>query len=93
MQLDIRLPIGALFSLLGVLLVIAGLMADAHHLERSLGHNVNLWWGIVVLVFGLWMLWLSRRGVATQRLAMDDPEGRATEEREKQLGLERPGPH
>ena len=88
MQLDIRLPIGALFSILGVLLVIGGLMADDIHLERSLGHNVNLWWGIVVLAFGLWMLWLSRRGVPTQRLASEDPEGRATEEREKELGLE-----
>ena len=34
MQLDIRLPIGAFFSLLGVLLIISGLMADEMHLER-----------------------------------------------------------
>ena len=88
MQLDIRLPIGALFSILGALLIVSGLMADEMHLERSLGHNVNLWWGVVVLVFGLWMLWLSRRGIPTQRLAADDPEGRAIEEREHRTGLE-----
>ena len=93
MQLDIRLPIGALFTILGILLVIAGLMAEPMHYEKSLGHNLNLWWGLVVIAFGAWMLWLSRRGMSTQRLAMDDPEGRATEEREKRLGLERPGPH
>ena len=93
MQLDIRLPIGALFTLLGILLIISGLMAEPMHLEKSLGHNVNLWWGIVVLVFGLLFLWLAKRGAPTQRLAIDDPEGRATEAREKQLGLERPGPH
>ena len=88
MHLDIRLPIGALFSILGVLLVISGLMADEMHLERSLGHNVNLWWGLAVLLFGAWMLWLSRRGMPTQRLAADDPDGRDTEAREKRLGLE-----
>ena len=89
MQLDIRLPIGAFFSLLGVLLIISGLMADEMHLERSLGHNLNLWWGFVILLFGAWMLWLSRKSARpTQRLAMDDPEGRETEAREKRLGLE-----
>jgi protein-S-isoprenylcysteine O-methyltransferase Ste14 len=89
MQLDIRLPIGALFSILGVLLVISGLMAEEMHLERSLGHNVNLWWGIVIVAFGAWMLWLARKSARpTQRLAADDPEGRETEAREKRLGLE-----
>ena len=89
MQLDIRLPIGALFSLLGVLLVISGFLAEDMHLERSLGHNLNLWWGLVILVFGLWMLWMSRRSARpTQRLAADDPEGRETEAREKRMGLE-----
>jgi hypothetical protein len=89
MQLDIRFPIGALFTLLGVLLVISGLMADDIHLERSLGHNLNLWWGLAVLAFGVVMLLLSRRGTSAPSLAMDDPEGRATEEREKRMGLER----
>ena len=89
MQLDIRLPIGALFTILGLMLVGFGLVADDAINARSLGHDLNLWWGLVVLAFGAWMLWLSRRGMTTQRLAMDDPEGRATEEREKRLGLER----
>ena len=89
MQLDIRLPIGALFTILGLMLVGFGLVADDAINARSLGHDLNLWWGLVVLAFGAWMLWLSRRGITTQRLAMDDPEGRATEEREKRLGLER----
>jgi len=89
MQLDIRLPIGALFTILGLMLVGFGLVADDAINARSLGHDLNLWWGLVVLAFGAWMLWLSRRGMSTQRLAMDDPEGRATEEREKRLGLER----
>jgi len=88
MQLDIRMPIGALFTLLGLMLVGWGLVADEALNERSLGYNVNLWWGLVVLAFGAWMLWLSRRGMPTQRLAADDPEGRETEAREKRMGLE-----
>jgi hypothetical protein len=88
MQLDIRLPIGALFTILGLMLVVAGLMAEPMHYEKSLGHNLNLWWGIVVVAFGAWMLWLSRRGMPTERLAADSVEGRATEAREKRTGLE-----
>ena len=54
MGLDIRWPIGLLFSLVGALLVIYGLatISDAEVYRRSLGINVNLRWGLVLLVFG-----------------------------------------
>ena len=77
MGLDIRLPIGLLFSLLGIILAAYGVVADAEIYRRSLGFNVNLVWGIVLLVFGALLLFLSRRGTAAARLAEDDPEGRA----------------
>lgn len=95
MNLDIRLPIGGLFTLLGLLLIGYGLMSDPAVYARSLGHNVNLYWGVVVLAFGALFLWLGRRGAATARLAADAPEGRATEAREHALGLEHEGrrPH
>jgi protein-S-isoprenylcysteine O-methyltransferase Ste14 len=89
MNLDIRLPIGGLFTLLGLLLVGYGLMSDASVYERSLGYNVNLWWGVVVLVFGIIFLYLGRKGAGTVHLAADEPEGRETEAREHALGLER----
>jgi hypothetical protein len=89
MNLDIRLPIGGLFTLLGLLLIGYGLMSDPAVYERSLGYNVNLYWGMAVLAFGLLFLWLGRKGTSTARLAMDDPEGRDTEAREHALGLER----
>ena len=92
MQLDIRVPIGILFTLLGLMLFGFGLVADDAINARSLGHDLNLWWGLVMVVFGAWMLFLARRGMPTLRQAMEDPEGRATEEREKRLGLERNGP-
>lgn len=62
MGLDIRLPIGALFTLIGIILAGYGLVADAAMNARSMGHNVNLWWGLVILVVGLLFLLLARRG-------------------------------
>jgi hypothetical protein len=61
MKLDLRLPIGLMFSIIGALLVVFGLTSDPTIYERSLGLNVNLWWGVVLLLFGLVMLWLVRR--------------------------------
>jgi hypothetical protein len=62
--LDIRTPIGLMFSILGALLAGYGLVADPAIYARSLGLNVNLWWGAVLLVFGATMLALGRRGRA-----------------------------
>ncbi len=59
MRLDIRWPIGGLFTITGALLVIYGLLSDPAIYEKSLGINVNLWWGVVLLVFGLAMLVLA----------------------------------
>ena len=63
MQLDIRLPMGLLFLILGVILVGYGLTSDpAIYAEHSLGQNVNLVWGGIFAAFGAVMLWLARRG-------------------------------
>jgi hypothetical protein len=88
MNLDIRLPIGGLFTLLGVLLTGYGLLADKQIYERSLGHNVNLGWGVVVLLFGVLFLYLGRRGTSSVEPAAATPAGGATEAREHALGLE-----
>ena len=63
MGLDIRIPIGLMFSILGGLLTIYGLVSDKAIYQRSLGINVNLGWGLVILVFGVLMLILGRRGI------------------------------
>lgn len=62
MNLDVRLPIGLMFSIFGVVLTLYGWWSDPQIYQRSLGINVNLWWGIVLLVFGGLMLWLARGG-------------------------------
>ena len=81
MGLDIRLPIGMLFTLVGAILAGFGIFSDRALYQRSLGYNVNLWWGIVLLVFGLAFLYYGRRGTSALPAATS-PEGRAMEERE-----------
>ena len=66
MGLDIRLPLGLLFALLGVILTVYGLASNPARYQQSLGLNVNLYWGIVLFVFGVVMLLLGRRGKRTQ---------------------------
>lgn len=65
MSLDLRLPIGLLFSLLGGLLLVFGLVSDPSIYQTSLGINVNTWWGLVMAAFGLLMLGLAWRGANT----------------------------
>ncbi len=58
---DLRLPLGWLFAALGLLLLIAGLRATPATDARSLGININLIWGTVMIAFALLCLWLARR--------------------------------
>ncbi len=81
MSLDLRIPMGLLFSLVGIILTAFGI-ATRGNMElyaRCLGINVNLWWGIVLLIFGQIMFQLGRSSQA--RLAKlpppkPDPEPR-----------------
>jgi hypothetical protein len=66
MNFDLRLPIGALFTLYGALLALYGVFGDKAQYARSLGLNVNLIWGLVLLVFGLTMLIARARGSKRQ---------------------------
>jgi len=63
MGLDIRWPIGIMFTLIGVLLVIEGAITGPS--TKSLGLNINLIWGVVLLVFGALMLLGAARGRKT----------------------------
>jgi len=62
MKFDLRLPIGILFSFYGLLLAVFGLVSDKKIYGRSLGININLRWGLVLLLFGAAMLLLAWRG-------------------------------
>lgn len=60
MGLDIRLPIGMMFAFVGLLLSIYGAVRPM--MSQSVGININLTWGVVLLVFGAVMILLGRRG-------------------------------
>lgn len=69
MNFDIRLPIGILFSLFGLILTGFGLATRGSEIyAKSLGHNINIQWGAVVLIFGLLMLFFSLRNRKTGKL-------------------------
>ena len=53
MGLDLRLPIGALFLIIGLLLAGFGWMSSDVDVDR--------WWGLVMALFGLVMVTLARR--------------------------------
>jgi uncharacterized membrane protein len=63
MGLDIKIPIGAMFAILGLLLTIYGLFtaSNAEMYNKSLHVNINLWIGATMLVFGVIMLLLVKR--------------------------------
>jgi len=62
MQLDLRTPMGLMFSITGAILVVWGLKTNGDAIyARSLGINAHLWWGIVLLIFGLTMFILGER--------------------------------
>jgi hypothetical protein len=55
MGLDIRWPIGIIFTVYGVVLIVFGIVTDPTIFQSSLGVNIDKWWGTAMLVFGLIM--------------------------------------
>ena len=75
MNLDLRIPMGLMFSIIGVILTGFGAATNgrADLYARSLGINANLWWGIVLLIFGLLMFQMGRRGQKKQAALPPEP--------------------
>ncbi len=71
MNLDLRIPMGLMFTLVGLILSVFGLMTMGDPMYmKSGGLNANLDWGVVLLVFGGAMFLLGRRG---QKMADSAP--------------------
>jgi hypothetical protein len=68
MQLDIRYPIGFLFGSLGLIITAYGILTD----HPKLGININLWWGLVLVVFGTVMLVMA--SIANTERSDNDPK-------------------
>ena len=59
-MLDLRYPMGMMFTLVGAMLAIYGLCTSGSKMyENSLGLNINLYWGLVLVGFGLIVLVLA----------------------------------
>ena len=61
MRLDVRLPIGGLFSILGALVAAYGAATWGQPGTASTGVPIDLVWGLVLLAFGVLMMQLARR--------------------------------
>jgi len=74
MSLDLRIPMGLMFTLTGLILTLFGLATNGNAAlyAKSLGINANLWWGLLLLAFGVTMFLMGRRG--QKRLASLPPE-------------------
>jgi hypothetical protein len=61
-MIDIRYPIGLLFSVIGLVLLAYGIttMHETDLYKKSLGVDINIWAGILMLIFGIVMLALSK---------------------------------
>lgn len=68
-HLDLRYPIGGLFVVLGVLLAAFGFVtrSNATIYAPSLGLNINLLWGGVMLVVGMLFLGLAAASARRER--------------------------
>jgi uncharacterized membrane protein len=61
-MLDIRYPIGVMFLILGAILTVFGVVSNQEMYKvHSLGVNINLVWGCVLLVFGAFMFLMAVR--------------------------------
>ena len=62
MSLDLRIPMGLMFTIVGAILTLYGAVTHGSAIyARSAGMDINLIWGVVMLVFGLTMFLMGRR--------------------------------
>ena len=81
---DLRVIIGALFTLYGVFLTIYGLMDSPAEVAKAAGVRINLWTGLGMLALGLgFLLWAKLRPLTIDAVV----EGQAAEvEEDRELG-------
>jgi len=61
MSLDLRVPMGLMFLIVGAMLSVYGLITRGSAIyARSAGMNINLIWGLVMFLFGTAMFLLGR---------------------------------
>ena len=62
MGLDIRIPLGMIFLIIGGIMAIFGIATHGGAIyDRSLGIDLNLTWGAIMFVFGAIMFFVGKR--------------------------------
>ena len=72
--LDLRKPLGVLFLILGVLLAVYGIAVPSAHAQVDAGFNVDLSWGAVMSIFGVFLLLLSWTRKSSSRSSTKGPQ-------------------
>jgi hypothetical protein len=72
---DIRILIGGLFLVYGVMLTIAGFLVSDKARAKAAGININLWLGIGMLVVGIiFLVWRALNPIEVEPNPVDAPE-------------------
>jgi hypothetical protein len=62
MGLDIRIPLGLIFIFTGGLMTVFGMFTQHSAIyDKSMGVNLNMGWGVIMLIFGAVMFFFGRR--------------------------------
>ena len=73
---DLRMVIGGLLALYGVILTVMGVFASEASKAKSAGININLWAGVVILAGGaIFLAWARLRPLRTEDLKESDGDG------------------
>lgn len=79
MSLDLRIPMGLMFLIVGAMLSLYGLVTHGSSIyERSAGLDINLIWGLVMFVFGVIMFLMGRYSDKHAKPPSHEPSVRPT---------------
>jgi hypothetical protein len=72
---DLRMVIGGLLALYGVILTVMGLFASDQAKAKAAGININLWAGLVILAGGaVFLAWVALRPLRAEDLQATDTD-------------------
>jgi hypothetical protein len=72
---DLRMVIGGLLTLYGIVLTVLGLFASSDTKAKAAGININLWAGLVILAGGaVFLAWARLRPLRPEDLKDADPD-------------------
>jgi hypothetical protein len=72
---DLRMVIGGLLALYGVILTVIGLFASDATKAKAAGININLWAGVIILAGGaIFLVWVRLRPLRPEDIQAGDDD-------------------